>query len=299
MTTIMKNAGRILLFLFAFSLLLVNTDQVPVSAQGEDEPAGFENVQLWVYPEFDDPRLLVMMEGQIVGQEAPAEVRFLVPSTAEMYSAGSMDAQGQYTGGPPDRKVSSIPGWDEISYEVTTDTFRVEYYDPAIIGQPDRSISYEFRWLFPISELEVTVQKPLYATNFNVSPAGTDFTDTQGLTSYLYNYSELDDEPPLKFEITYTNADARISLSEAEEEVAAGSPTTAIIIAAGVVILVVVGFFMFRKPKPKTRAERRKLARSGSNPVSENKQTKTRFCSQCGKPVEGQYKFCPHCGEKV
>ena len=68
-----------------------------------------------------------MLQGQIEGVEPPVVVRFLVPSEAEMYSAGSMDALGQYTGGPPNRESSSIPGWDEINYEVTTNTFQSPY----------------------------------------------------------------------------------------------------------------------------------------------------------------------------
>ena len=101
MTTIMKNISRMLILLLAASLLFVAVGKSLVSAQDENVPTGFQNVQLWVNPEYDDPRLLVMLEGQIVGTQPPAEVRFLVPSAAEMYSAGSMDAQGRYSGGPP------------------------------------------------------------------------------------------------------------------------------------------------------------------------------------------------------
>ncbi len=123
---LIKTTYRFLSLLVAISLLFITADIPLALAQTENEPDGFKNVTLWIYPEFDDPRLLVMLEGQIVGVQVPATVRFLVPSAAEMYSAGSMNAQGQYSGGPPRREPSAIAGWDEISYEVTTDTFRIE-----------------------------------------------------------------------------------------------------------------------------------------------------------------------------
>ena len=99
----------------------------PISAVGAQDEGilSFDNVHLWVYPEFDDPRLLVMLQGQISGAQPPVTVSFLVPSTAEMYSAGSIDSQSQYSGGPPDREPSAFSGWDAVSYELTSDIFHV------------------------------------------------------------------------------------------------------------------------------------------------------------------------------
>jgi hypothetical protein len=293
----MKYPVRALIFFLATILLFVAAGKSSVSAQDGNEPSGFQDVQLWVYPEYDDPRLLVMLEGQIVGAQFPKEVRFLVPSTAEMYSAGSKDAQGQYTGGPPQREPSSIPGWDEISYDAKHSTFRVEYYDPIIIGQPDKSISYEFRWLYPISGLEIIIQEPKNTTDFSVSPAGKVFVDNQGFTSHLYNHSRLDNEPSLQFDIIYSKSDTKPSLAIEDE----GTPNylLAVIIALALGIAVVGVFLWMKKSKPRTRAERRQQARNTNALKPADNQRKARFCRQCGKPIEGSFKFCPHCGGKA
>ena len=294
----MNNAHRLLLVFIIINLLVVGVCFSPVLAQAENEQIGFSNVRLWINPEYDDPRLLVMLEGQLVGVEPPVEVRFLVPSAAEMYSAGSMDAQRQYTGGPPHREPSSIPGWDEISYEVTTDTFRVEYYDPIIIGQPDKTISYEFRWLYPISDIQVFVQEPRGASNFGVFPGGEPFIDSAGFNTYLYAYSDPDDESPIQFEVTYTKSDPNPSLAIVDDK----SGNTLLI--AGIVVVVVVlfgiGVFWFRKSKPKIRAERRRHA-AQNVPVTRSKgKGRTRkFCTQCGQRLESPSPFCPHCGAKL
>ncbi|MFC1918009.1 zinc ribbon domain-containing protein [Chloroflexota bacterium] len=292
----MKNPVRDLILLTVTILIFVAIPASGVFAQSANEPTGFKNVQLWIYPEYDDPRLLVMLEGQIVGVQAPAEVRFLIPAKASMYSAGSKDAQGQYTGGPPHREPSAIPGWDEISYELTTETFRVEYYDPIIIGQPDKTISYEFRWLYPISDINVTVQEPRSSSNFVVIPQAQAFVDGAGFTSYSYDYSDLDAEPPLQFEITYTKSDISPSLSI--EEKSASSPLPTIIILAIVAVFIVGGFFWMRKPRPKTRAARRQLSRTTGRKSPDANQVEARFCTQCGQPIEGSHRFCPNCGAK-
>ena len=292
----MKDAKYILLFLLSISLLFSATDKSLVLAQNDSEPTSFKNVQLWINPEYDDPRLLVMLEGKIDGVEAPARVRFLVPKAAEMYSAGSMDAQGVYSGGPPDRQPSGIPGWDEISYEVKTDTFRVEYYDSIILGNPEKSISYDFRCLYPISGLEVIVQQPRKASDFTAKPAGQGFVDNHGFNSFQYTYAGLDEGLPLHFDITYKKSDRRPSLDITDSD---GVSTVAAIIAIVVLAVVIVGFFWLRSRSVlSSRAERRRLVKSTTTPRSAAGQAKPRFCTQCGKPLEGSYKFCPYCGAK-
>jgi hypothetical protein len=149
--------------------LAVALATVSAFAQEGEDAVSFGNVRLWVYPEYDVPRLLVMMEREIVGVDIPATVRFLVPETAVMYSVGSKDEAGVYSGGPPDRVSSEVSGWDVISYSLTSATFRVEYYDDTIRGNPDRSIDYQFRALYPIADLIVYAQEPLGSLDYAVT----------------------------------------------------------------------------------------------------------------------------------
>ncbi|MFC2011087.1 zinc ribbon domain-containing protein [Chloroflexota bacterium] len=293
----MRKAHHIILSFLAISLLFICADKSPVLAQEDNEITSFDNVQLWIYPEYDDPRLLVMLQGHIEGVELPVVVRFLVPSKAEMYSAGSMDTLGQYTGEPPNRKPSSIPGWDEINYELTTNIFRVEYYDPIISGQPDKSISYEFRRLYPISELEVIVQEPRYSSDFSISPIGNSFVDNHGFTSYSYNYSELVDTPPLLFEISYHKSDKRPSLSINENESSESYLVIIIVVILG--IAAVASFLWLYKPRPKTRAAGRQLSKNSPVRRLKSNQPKARFCSKCGQPTDKSANYCTYCGASL
>lgn len=249
-----KSIHNFLLFLVAIGLVLGTSDAYHSLAQTEEDPIGFRNVRLWINPEYDDPRLLVMLEGEITGAKPPVEVRFLVPSTAQMYSAGSMDAQHQYTGGPPDRESSQIPGWDEISYQVTTDTFRVEYYDASIIGQTSKRISYEFLRLYAISDLNVMIQEPLNSSDYSVSPAGRLITDFEGFTVHSYDYLDLDLDSPLSFEISYTKTDPDPS----------ASADLWLVVFVVLVLGAVIGFVLLRNraPRAKKRTTSANTARS-------------------------------------
>jgi len=296
MMTIVKSKVKIISSVAILILLSLLIGTIQTYAQSE--PESYSNVKLWIYPEYDDPRLLVMLEGQIEGVEPPAEVKFLVPSTAEMYSAGSMDAQGNYTGGPPDRVPSSIPDWDEISYQVTTDTFRVEYYDAVIFGNPEKHISYVFHSLYEISDMEVTIQEPIGSTGYTVSPEGNNFVDVAGFNSYLYQYTNLDPDTTIQFDISYTRTATVPSLSLPEENETSDNSWIVIIVVVIAVIIVAV-FIWQRRATPVTRAERRRATRKTIKPEPQDAAPASKFCSQCGNPVEKNHKFCTSCGARI
>ncbi|MBI2850341.1 MAG: zinc ribbon domain-containing protein [Chloroflexi bacterium] len=283
-----------LLLLVAVTSLALGRHTQTALAQTDNETVRFKNAALWIYPEFDDPRLLVMLEGNLDGAEAPVRVRFLVPAIAEMFAAGSKDAQGEYSGGPPDRKASEIPGWDEISYELKTNTFRVEYYDSSIFGRPDKTISYDFRTISPISNLRVTVQQPKKSTNFSVTPRGVVGADGEGFTTYSYSFNNLTaDADPLHFEIAYTRAETKPSISPG------GGLSTGLIIGLALGVIVIGAGIVWilkarqtqRVPVRESRQQRRQAARKGGSG--------NLFCTRCGQQIAASDKFCPYCGNKV
>ncbi|MFC1872872.1 zinc ribbon domain-containing protein [Chloroflexota bacterium] len=247
-----------------------------------------ENVRLWLNPEYDDPRLLVMLEGQIAGFSAPVELSFLVPSAAEMYSAGSKDSHGVYTGGPPDRELADIPGWDRITYTVTNQTFRVEYYDPIIIGQTDKTISYDFYHLYAITQLEVIAQEPRGTSNYTVTPKGTTRINGEGLTEHISSFYNLDSASPRHFEIAYTKSGSGLSAGPVGNTEKTGNIAGRVALIVLTVAVVGGGIFWVlrskKKPKPiKPRG---------------TKNIPARFCTQCGNRTDANHKFCPYCGQK-
>ena len=287
---------RILLAIASLSLSI--TCSIWVSAQNDNDLSELDNVHLWVYPEYDDPRLLVMLQGQIVDIQAPTTIRFLVPSAAEMYSAGAIDDQGHYSGSPPHREPSDIQGWDEISYELTSDNFRVEYYDPIILGFPDKTISYEFISLYQIANLHVIIQEPKQSVDFNVSIEGEVSSDDQGFTNHIFEYQKLNSESPIKFKISYIKSNTLPSLSIEDDE----PKNTMLIVTTivGLIIILAIGLFWVLKSKPKNRAERKRMNRNKKVKESNDKGNGySKFCSQCGKSIDATSLYCQFCGTKL
>ena len=284
----------------------------PALTQSGNETVRFKNVMLEVNPEYDDPRLLVMLEGDLDGVTAPVRVRFLVPEAAEMYSAGSLTARGGqgYTGGPPERTASQIPGWDEISYTLQTDTFRMEYYDSVIPNQPDKKISYDFRTISPISDLRVVVQQPRKSTDFTVTPQGTAGKDVQGFTIYSSYYYNLIAGAPLHFDIAYTGSETKPSLgSGGPGGTSTGSSSlgSVILIVLGVAAIGGVILWLLKSRQPRyvpVRAsgkppKKRSAKKGNQGNLTDRVNQGNRFCTRCGQPATASDKFCTSCGSKL
>ena len=295
----------VIAFVIAAACLASGIFNPSVLAQSGKEPTDFKDVTIWVNPEYDDPRLFVMLEGKIGGVTVPALVRFLVPAAAEKLEAVSKDAQGRYFGGPPNRKASEVPGWDEISYEVQTDIFHVEYYDPVISSHADKRISYDFLRVYPISNLTVFVQEPRASSNFTAVPPGVIGRDDEGFVIHRYNFSNLEVSTPVHFDIAYTKSDPAPSLKSPKlintsgAGANAGSPNWGLLLGIVGGVTVIGGLFIWRQRAGKARYTSRQVARSQQRRAAKREAPKNKFCTECGRPIEGQSRFCPHCGAKL
>jgi zinc-ribbon domain len=292
------------------------------------EPLGLKNVIIKIDPEYDDsaqlgvPSVLVMMDGEIVGTNAPATVRFLVPTDATLYSAGSGPRTSYVRGDnltlPP--KQSSIPGRSEASFDIRTQHFVVEYYEPIKLTQNNRNFTYDFRPEYPVSDLTVSVQEPLRSSNYTVTAGGNaqgiTGTDQDQLKTHTYTYTNIAaaadaaTRPTVYFAVSYTKTDTRPSLGNLGGEVGAGgggsNRTAIILLVLGGIVVLSVGFAIVKSKFGSSSKQRQtNLPRKGSTARlnqhgGKGDQAKGgRFCTQCGQPVEPDDRFCPYCGSKL
>ncbi len=315
----MNSKYRLLLVLLTLSTIVAFSALASTPALAEPEPESFQYVKVEIYPEYDDTRLLVMMEGDVAGVDIPATVRFLIPTNAEINSVHSIDERGHYTGDPPRRKPSSFQGWDEISYEVTTDTFRVEYYTDLIKGNPAKTIAFEYRFLYPVSDLTVVVQEPYASTGFSVVPPADAPYNDGTFDNHQYSFTDLEKDEPFSFNISYNRLESRPSMAilqvgSASGDTSGSSNTGPIAIA--VVLAMALGggavFWMMRsKPQQRPAAKRVAVSDRGGKhkPVKRaaapdlggksRAGSARKFCTQCGQPVDKSHRFCPSCGSEV
>ena len=287
---------------FLFFVFLVLTASIfPNSVVLAQQPAGeLEAVQISIWPDFDEPSVLVLITGQLPeGSVLPAEVSIPVPVNAEINAVALVDEAGMTT---VDFEVAD--GF--VTFVTMNPRFRVEYYAPY--EQNGRTRSYDFEWMagLPVSELVAEVQQPANATTLSSEPAATNVYTNQmdGLT-----YHGLDPRPvpagtPYQLSFNYEMASDDLTVGPAAPspvepagQVAAtvedgGNDWLFFAGIAGLVALAVVGTWLVAtrsgrksnrpaKPKPKARSTKKSAAI---------------YCHNCGQAAEGNDRFCRRCG---
>ena len=273
---------------------------IPVLAA--DEPVKFKHVVLSVYPEYDDPlalgypTVLVMLDGEIDGANPPVDVRFLVPTGAAMYSAGSGPRTSYARGASLELgKPSDIPGWDEISYTLETNSFVVEYYAP-IPTSPNRDFSVDFIPLFDINGLQAFIQEPRQATDFKIvtpsqSVTQTPFKDDEGFNVQRYSLGSLKSGQQISFNISYIKNNQAPSLA-----ISQGPSTAGLLIIFGTVmgVILLVVLYQVRKTSSSRQRNRGRVSRN----LPTRKSAGGRFCTKCGASLDKSERFCTQCGTK-
>ena len=241
--------------------------------------------------ELGEPSVLVMIEGTIDEAQVPATVKFLVPESAELYSAGSGPRETYTVGGNLTRESSNITGWDEVIYELETNTFVLEYYDP-IEGEEEKTTSVEFRPSYPLGNLTVQIVQNPDTEDFEVTPSSSEvIEDDNGYNIYYYTYTSVEADDPIAFDISYKPA----SDDSNNWPVILG-------VAAAFLIAFALGVIWLRrnssdtpskKQDQKSKKERRKEKKASKEPET------SRFCTECGAELTKSSRFCPNCGAKV
>ena len=303
-----------------------------------DNPLTIKTMKLSVWPEYDDPRVLVIYQGEFAdGSAFPQPVMFPVPLGSEINQVCAIKQPGdEHLCQLYDTKSNQDNL--EISYTLPIPTYFLEYYWDGIKGQPDKSFIYKYVSPYAIDRLEVDVQQPLKATDFKLGQTYASVTsDSTGMKYYHYVFNDVKQGQVISLDASYTKPDNKPSVAKKETSgvgTGGGSLYTVIGIAAAALAVFVIGFVAFkRKPVPAVvragqsrRAARAQAMRRASEsqrapaqavpkpsrpesarPPSVKPETVSRqvgvggamFCPKCGERLEVGDNFCPGCGDKA
>src|SRR3990172_1688001 len=131
----------------------------------------FTEMVVTVLPEYDQPRVLVVLRGELPADTPlPAQVRLRLPNDASVAYACSLKP-------PNDERTCEQPtsepdgDYQAVTYDLTTPVMYVEYYYGTFAGAGQRSTDFSFWPPYPSKSLQLTIPAPSDATDFNVAPA--------------------------------------------------------------------------------------------------------------------------------
>jgi hypothetical protein len=303
-------AGFALLAIFGLFLVPGAQAQSPVN-----ELAILE-IELW--PDFDQPELLVLLTGTLA-DDVPTPARVTLPLPEE----ASVNAVAHVNVGSGDlENVSDVdsdtPG--QLAFTTPSPIFRIEYYVPYESDGDRHVITFDWQSDMTIDELLTTVQQPAEASDFQLTPAA-DQTSTggDGLVYHAIDGQALPAGQSFSVTASYDLPGGELSadvLAAQQPQVEGPLPLVSdpaqaesqdlnwplvAIVAGGLIIIAAVAWFLYtnsgarrkRTPRPKPV---RPTKPSSSRPSSS---TNAQFCHNCGRPVDDEDQFCRACGTQL
>lgn len=258
------------------------------------------NVSVW--PEYDHPGLLVIINGEFTEDTSfPAELTFNLPE----------NVHAVLTMGTHEKADSTI----QFKVEGTSVTvpfvqrlFQVEYYNRVMSEDEHRDFSVQIDPQFSVLEhVTLYIQKPLAAQNFKM-----DFdyesveTDPHGMNIYRKDLGTMKAGDTFTATVHYDNPGMQMSIEKLREMMGGNSETSsaepeminpgknhlAWWLISGFAAAALIILLIFRKGDTEQLLSPKKT-------VFAQKITSKKYCTSCGGEILPVYKYCPWCGTKL
>ena len=285
-------------------------------------------LRLSIWPEYDDPRVLIMLRGEMTPRQAfPATITLPLPKDAEIIGAGMISEQNELLLHPH----QVLPGdtQDSLQLNLPVPRFFVEfYYNPFTTSGPEKRFAYTAPTTYPIEVFEVDIQQPLKATDFALDPSPMERrTDNQGLTYHQFTYRNIEKGQNHTFTIAYTKTVAIPSVPKQQptpqrtekERPRSDNTLVSLGILAGAIMLFTGWAWLIRdskrQPMPTTASPSRsvpmsdtllaflpedaKTQETASTPPTLQQTRVINFCTNCGRKLLPDDRFCAGCGKPI
>jgi hypothetical protein len=272
------------------------------------------SLQINVWPEYDDARVLVMYDGAVADTaNLPRDISLFIPSTASLNAAAYVDGNGTFItipGTPATQDTGD--GFLRVTIKLPAPKFHLEYYYNPLEGSPDKSMEFVYKAAQPAENVQLDIQQPLKSDKFATDPVTqVKTTDPHNFTFYVFNYATMDTGQTQRVKVSYTKADPSPSIASIPQPASAPADTQlplpansllpSVLIAAALALMALGGFAWWSRGRnametaaAEVDAPRRRHGRQSAH----SNALRTGFCVQCGRGLEADAVFCPRCGTR-
>lgn len=276
-----------------------------------EEPPKISTMDVSVWPEYDQPGVLVQYQGNLAAKadkSNPLELYFFVPKGAGVGAACAIQSNGNHTS-ETWKESEADNDLTKITFKVTEPQFHVEYYYNPLATSTDKKFSFAYTAALPAEEVDLAVQHPLKATNFVLTPdAPNTHQDQDGFTYHAYSFKPVTVGQTLSTDVAYTKTDPKPSVSGSKPASSTSAANTAsdsgvnpnqvIVIVTFVAMVGIIAYFVWER---NNRSAQPRYARAESyEPASQaGVLAGDGFCTQCGSAMQAGDRFCGRCGSAV
>lgn len=286
-------------------LTLVVVSLFPVGAQAQTGTT-FSNVLVDIWPEFDQPSILVIYHYTLGADVTlPASLELRVPLQASVNAVAISDASGTLITANYERKISG--DWAVLTMTTTSRKIQVEYYDPYARQGDTRQYEYVWPGNYPVEAFSINVQHPVGATDLKLTPElGAGIVAADGLTYYSSLVGALPANQTYSLSLKYQKTTDTLSASGQSVQPSAplSAPTNLTEILpwilgglGGLLVLagLVVALVYWRREQGKTSGKTRKRHATTQKEAPGG----DAYCNQCGKRAQPGDVFCRSCGSRL
>ena len=293
----------------------------PANAQGPTDLSAL-TIKLW--PEYDDPRLLVIIDGQLA--TPGSEIRLPLPAEAQLNAVATADGSGRLLKNEWSEEKTA-DGNRVLVMVPQNPLFRVEYYTPFPIDGDNRIITFELpAGYINAEQATIEVLLPPGSEDVKLVPPTDESGPTQDQSHIFQRNLGAVKDASITQQVTYANPSGGLTVPESATTSGAlletktppqepsGTESTSksslnpwiIILGAVAALLIVggaVGLWLTRDreseepvaPTP-SRSKGKKKKKSGAISMQSSQGNLDRFCRQCGKEFGPDDRFCRYCG---
>lgn len=277
-------------------------------AAAQEPPPAIDQASLRLWPEYDDPGLLVIFSGVFTDSATfPRQVAFPIPTGARGVQATVIAANGDLLS----QSWQIIDG--KLTYTLPQASFQIEFYLDRPPSGAQRDISYTFEAGYAIKNLAISFQQPARATGFAATPQPQEsFQGSDGFTYYTIARTDVAAGERLPLTMRYTKNDQGLSVAQAQPNTvgpaATGGPQS--VAAAGALptwlpyaliglglaaLAAAAGYWYLQMRSPGAPAGLARRPHNDSLPKPRATDA-VAFCTQCGHQFGPQDRFCASCG---
>lgn len=283
-----------LLFIVGLALTLGTGIGGTVDAQA---PTPLRDLEISVWPEYDDPRVLIILAGTLDATEGT--LRVPLPEGADINAVAYSDEDGRLLTAP--WELEEKEGQPVLVSRLPAPQFQVEYYLDAIRRNEETVISLRIPVpQAPIAQARLTVQQPANTTDLAGNPAleekGVGFG---GLRYFSRNLGPLKGGDLVAQEVRYIRLAPGLSAPPRATAATPSPPPTSEPgdtwrpVVVGLLIAVGIGLILIAWLR----------ARGGTPAIAEQERplpttTLPRYCPNCGHPFRPQDRYCAQCGTR-
>jgi hypothetical protein len=246
-----------------------------------------------------------LLTGTLPGDtRLPASVTLPLPEAARLNAVARIDRKD---GNMKDDIFSSTDPPGTVTFITPDLRFRVEYYLPYTVNANQRSFVYNWLAAISVNNFQLRVQRPSSASTLNTKPAAANVVKSgDGFDYHTFPARAVPAGQSFSLRVDYKMINAQLSAaslpSPSTSMQTPAIPTTpstgsginwalAAVVTGGLIIIgALIWQIASRRPAPNIR-----------KPLDTRveKQSRAKFCRNCGEPIDEGDRFCRGCGSEL